>query len=59
MRSQTQRLRGTTEGSLPEKVDFRDWGALKIEKSYLVNLRNANSSNQKYKIRIFNNENKL
>ena len=32
MRSQTQRLRGTTEGSLPEKVDFRDWGALKIEK---------------------------
>lgn len=32
MRSQTKRLRGTTEGSRPEEVDFRDWGALKIEK---------------------------
>ena len=58
MRSQTQRLRRTTKGSRPEELDFQDWGALKVEKK-LVNLRNANSSNQKYKIRIFNNENKL
>ena len=36
MRSQTQRLRGTTEGSRPEEVDFRDWGALKIEKKAIL-----------------------